>query len=349
MDHPLLPLSLLFLQMSLLAFGGANSDPAGTAASGRRRAPHDDAHTFAALFALAQAAPGPNMMVISLIGWNVAGLSGAVLTMVCAVAPSSVLTFLVARAWYRFRDAPWRGQFRRGLLPVTAGLLLSSAALLIKATTLDWSLGLLTAAVTVLLLTTGSIRCWCWAARRLSVPSGWWDSCRRTSAIAVKRLAVAEAVDRASVARSLVTDAIAEIRLAAAADLGVSRGDGRVAGVPTAPTTDSNATTALRPASQPQPQRADHQRDHGQRGADPEVIPEADRRPRDAAACCTTIRLAIEPRTVKLPASVDAIAIVSHAVSWFARGSTNGFSISTAGTLLTRLDNAAVTALRIGT
>ena len=64
-----------------------------------------------------------------------------------------MLTFLVARAWYRFRDAPWRKAIQKGLLPVTAGLLLSSAALLIKATTLDWTLGLLATAVTVLLLT----------------------------------------------------------------------------------------------------------------------------------------------------------------------------------------------------
>jgi chromate transporter len=154
MNHPLLSLSLLFLQMSLLAFGGANA-----ILPELQRQVVDvnhmmTPHTFAALFALAQAAPGPNMMVISLIGWNVAGLSGAILTMVCAVAPSSLLTFMVARAWYRFRDAPWRRAIQRGLLPVTAGLLLSSAALLIKATTLDWSLGLLTAAVTVLLLTT---------------------------------------------------------------------------------------------------------------------------------------------------------------------------------------------------
>jgi chromate transporter len=153
-NDPLLRLSLLFLQMSLLAFGGAN-----TILPELQRQVVDvnymmTAHTFAALFALAQAAPGPNMMVISLIGWHVAGLSGAVLTMACAVAPSSVLTFLVARAWYRFRDAPWRRAIQIGLLPVTAGLLLSSAALLIKATTLDWSLGLLTLAVTVLLLMT---------------------------------------------------------------------------------------------------------------------------------------------------------------------------------------------------
>ncbi len=154
MSDPLVRLALLFLQMSLLAFGGAN-----TILPELQRQVVDvnhmmDAHTFAALFALAQAAPGPNMMVICLIGWHVAGLSGAVLTTVCALTPSAILTFLVAHAWERFRDTPWRKAIQKGLLPVTAGLLISSAALLIKATTLNWSLGLLTLAVTALLLTT---------------------------------------------------------------------------------------------------------------------------------------------------------------------------------------------------
>ena len=147
-------LALLFLQMSLLAFGGAN-----TVLPEMQRQVVDvnhmmTAHTFAALFALAQAAPGPNMMVVSLIGWNVAGAGGAVLTMLCVAGPSSVLTYLVSGVWERFRDAPWRRIVQRGLLPVTAGLLLSSAALLIRSTTLDWSLGLLTLAVTAVLLTT---------------------------------------------------------------------------------------------------------------------------------------------------------------------------------------------------
>jgi hypothetical protein len=44
---------------------------------------------------------------------------------------------------------------------------------------------------------------------------------------------------------------------------------------------------------------------------------------------------------VKLPARVEAIAITSHAVSWSFSASTNGFSIDTAGTLLTRLDSTA--------
>jgi chromate transporter len=154
MNDPLLRVSLLFLQLSLLAFGGANTILPELQRQVVERNHMMDAHTFAALFALAQAAPGPNMMVVSLIGWHVAGLSGAILTMVCVAGPSSVLTFLVARAWHRFRDAPWRKAIQKGLLPVTAGLLISSAALLIQATTLDWRLGLLTVAVTVILLTT---------------------------------------------------------------------------------------------------------------------------------------------------------------------------------------------------
>jgi chromate transporter len=92
MNDPLLRLLPLFLQMSLLAFGGANA----ILPEIQRQVVDVNhmmtAHTFAALFALAQAAPGPNLMVISLIGWRVAGLSGAILTMVRAVAPTSVLT-----------------------------------------------------------------------------------------------------------------------------------------------------------------------------------------------------------------------------------------------------------------
>jgi chromate transporter len=164
MNDPLLRLTLLFSQLSLLAFGGANT----ILPEMQRQVVSSNqmmtAHTFASLFALAQAAPGPNMMVVSLIGWNVAGLSGALLSMVCVSGPSSVLTYFVSRFWYRFRDAPWRKAIQKGLLPVTAGLLLSSAALLIEATSyvaissrgisLDWTLGLVTASVTVLLLTT---------------------------------------------------------------------------------------------------------------------------------------------------------------------------------------------------
>lgn len=154
MTPALTQLIVIYTQLSLLAFGGANTILPEMQRLVVEQNHMMDAHTFASLFALAQAAPGPNMMVVSLIGWNVAGLSGAVMSMVCVAGPASVLTFLVAKVWERFRDAPWRKAIQKGLMPVTAGLLISSAALLIRTTTLDWRLAVLSAAITVLLLTT---------------------------------------------------------------------------------------------------------------------------------------------------------------------------------------------------
>jgi chromate transporter len=100
---------------------------------------------FAALYALAQAAPGPNMMVVSLVGWRVGGFWGALVTTGAVAAPSSALTLLVTGVWYRFKNAAWRKAVQAGLQPVTAGLIMASAALLIQSTTVNWT----AAAVTV--------------------------------------------------------------------------------------------------------------------------------------------------------------------------------------------------------
>jgi chromate transporter len=134
----LLDLALVYAQLSLLAFGGANA-----VIPEMQRQVVDvhhwmNAQEFAAMFALAQAAPGPNMMVVSLVGWRVAGFWGALVTTLAVAAPSSVLTLLVAGAWYRFKDASWRKALQAGLQPVTAGLVMASAGLLIGSTAVDW-------------------------------------------------------------------------------------------------------------------------------------------------------------------------------------------------------------------
>jgi chromate transporter len=143
--NTLTQLAVVYAQFSLLAFGGANA-----VLPEMQRQVVDvhhwmGPHEFAALFALAQAAPGPNMMVVSLVGWRVAGFWGALVTTGAVAAPSSILTFLVSGAWYRFKDAPWREALQAGLQPVTAGLIMASAALLIQSAAVDWT----TAAVTV--------------------------------------------------------------------------------------------------------------------------------------------------------------------------------------------------------
>lgn len=137
-------LAAVYGQLSLLAFGGANA-----VLPDMQRQVVDvhhwmTAHEFAALYALAQAAPGPNMMVVSLVGWRVAGFWGALVTTGAVAAPSSVLTFLVSGVWYRFRDASWRKALQAGLQPVTAGLITASAALLIESTTVDWTAAVVT-------------------------------------------------------------------------------------------------------------------------------------------------------------------------------------------------------------
>lgn len=144
----------LYGQLSLLAVGGGN-----TILPEMQRqvvSVHGwmTAQEFAALYALAQAAPGPNMLVSTLIGWRVAGLSGALVATGSFCAPSSVLTYLVSGAWHRFREARWRRIVQAGLTPVTVGLVMSGAALLTEATSTNWRKAALTSAMTVALLLT---------------------------------------------------------------------------------------------------------------------------------------------------------------------------------------------------
>ncbi len=144
----------LFAQLSLVAVGGGN-----TILPEMQRqvvGVHHwmTAQEFAAMYALAQAAPGPNMLVTTLIGWRVAGLPGALVATGSLCAPSSLLSYVVSGAWFRFRDARWRRVVQAGLTPVTAGLIMAGAALLTAATSVDWRYAALTAAVTLALLLT---------------------------------------------------------------------------------------------------------------------------------------------------------------------------------------------------
>jgi len=128
----LVALALCFLTVSLLAFGGANA-----VIPEMHRQAVDVAHwmtdrQFVSLYALAQAAPGPNVMVVTLIGWHVAGLEGALVATAAMMLPSVTLTFLVFRLWTYFRHRRWLETIQNGLTPVTVGLVSSSAFLLAK-------------------------------------------------------------------------------------------------------------------------------------------------------------------------------------------------------------------------
>lgn len=142
---PLAWMVLIFSELSLLAVGGI----APVLPEMQRQVVEvhhwTSATEFAALYALAQAAPGPNLLVVTLIGLHVAGLTGAVAATVALIAPSSLLTFGVTALWDRFRDRPWRRRVQAGLTPVTVGLVVAAAVLIALSTTH----GTGTAAITV--------------------------------------------------------------------------------------------------------------------------------------------------------------------------------------------------------
>ncbi|BBU28995.1 chromate transporter [Burkholderia sp. THE68] len=146
MDN-LLSLAAIFSQLSLLAFGGGNS----ILPEMQRQVVqvHDwmSSADFSALFALAQAAPGPNMMVVTLIGWHVAGWPGVLVTSIAKFGPSSLVTVAALHAWERFKDRPWRRFIQLGLVPITAGLVAASALLIAQASDRTWLLTAITVVV----------------------------------------------------------------------------------------------------------------------------------------------------------------------------------------------------------
>lgn len=123
-------LFLHFLTLSLLAIGGAI-----TTAPEMHRYLVGQQHwltdtQFTSSIALAQAAPGPNLLFVAVLGWNVAGLAGAFAAMAGIMLPSTTLV-LAANRWARKnRDSLGVRAFTAGMAPLTLGLLISTGWLL---------------------------------------------------------------------------------------------------------------------------------------------------------------------------------------------------------------------------
>ena len=90
---------------------------------------------FAKLFALAQAAPGPNIMVVGLIGWHVAGAGGMFAAMLAMCGPTSLLAYGFSRL--QRRELPWLRRVERGLVPIAIGLIAASGLLLAEGTVME--------------------------------------------------------------------------------------------------------------------------------------------------------------------------------------------------------------------
>jgi chromate transporter len=127
-----------YLALSLLCVGGAIT----TAPDMHRFLVQEKAWLtdpqFSASIAIAQAAPGPNVLFTALMGWNVGlnagGLWTALLGMVLCLGgimlPSSVLVYLSAQWSHRNRDLRAVRAFKQGLAPLVVALLIATGWIL---------------------------------------------------------------------------------------------------------------------------------------------------------------------------------------------------------------------------
>ena len=110
---------------------------------------------FSNFFALAQAVPGPNMiLMMSFVGWKVWGIPGAIASALATFGPPCVIYFATYRLWDRFRAAQWQHIVRAGLVPVTLGLVIGSGIVMARTADATWQAVAVTAAAVALLLQT---------------------------------------------------------------------------------------------------------------------------------------------------------------------------------------------------
>lgn len=181
-----------FLSLSLLAIGGAI-----TTAPDMHRYLVDQQHwltddQFTASIALSQAAPGPNLLFIALLGWHVGinaaggvaagptawplGFMGVMISMSGILLPSTTLTFVAARWAHKNRDLLYVRAFKAGMSPIVIALLASTGWILsakLGSTAESWRLWLLTTLVTLVVWRTRIHLLWLIAAGGGLGALGW--------------------------------------------------------------------------------------------------------------------------------------------------------------------------------
>ncbi len=120
-----------FLMLSMLSIGGAI-----TTVADMHRYVVTEKHwlsdmTFSSSVALAQAAPGPNLLFVPVVGYQVAGLTGAAVTLVGMLLPSTLLALTATRWLQARRELIGVRAFVAGLMPITLGLLIATSWVLL--------------------------------------------------------------------------------------------------------------------------------------------------------------------------------------------------------------------------
>ena len=81
--------------------------------------------SFVHIYGLGQLAPGPNMLMVLVLGYRVAGLAGAFTVLIAFFLPALIVSLIGGRLWDRIGETPWRRAVQNALEPVSIGLMIS--------------------------------------------------------------------------------------------------------------------------------------------------------------------------------------------------------------------------------
>jgi chromate transporter len=148
-SNPIWTLVWTFAVMSLFAVGGANA-----AIPEMHRIAVDVHHwltdkQFADVFAISQLSPGPNVLIVTLIGYAVGGFGGALAATLAMCVPTAVLAYAVSRLMARPTESRWPAIIQAALVPLSIGLMAASGLIVAQAADRNWIAALLTVTVAV--------------------------------------------------------------------------------------------------------------------------------------------------------------------------------------------------------
>ena len=125
-------LAAIFAPLSLVTIGGGQAIVAEIQRQVVEVHPWMTHSQFAADFAISRMAPGPGSLLVTLIGWQVAGFWGALVATAALLLPTGILIYGVTHIWGRYQGAAWQLALERGLRPIAAGMMLAAGWVLLK-------------------------------------------------------------------------------------------------------------------------------------------------------------------------------------------------------------------------
>ncbi|MDT5069554.1 MAG: chromate transporter [Mycobacterium sp.] len=157
-----LQLIAMFGVLSLLSIGGGNAVLPDMHLQAVKQHHWLSDSQFADVFSISQTAPGPSILIVTMIGYAAglhaggipAAILGGVIATVAMVLPAASLVYAITLFWQKAEQSKWRIAVEKGFAPLTVGLILASSLVMSRAADHDWKAYTLTAVCTLIFVRT---------------------------------------------------------------------------------------------------------------------------------------------------------------------------------------------------